>query len=548
MSNPPTTTLPDDLRRQLARLAGKALRVEWALGWRLLVILVCALLVLQLGADWFLDLNRRVRGAFLVVDVLLLGALLWWFGIRPWLRRLSQEQAALRAERHWPRLRSSVISAVQLSQAADGSPTLVAQLLKQVANTVHGMDFREAIPTKHLSRPLWIAAGLAALTALGLALGWPSTGVLLRRAALANIPLPTQTIVVPISGNLTVTPGTDVELAARAQGIIPRSGRVEITYAGQKPLVLTLSPTPADPALFATILPNVQQPFKYRIFLNDGRSEEFAVRIIHAPVLESVGFEQVYPKYTGLEATQHTAGNLNLLAGGTLKISAKADQPLAGARLVLTPPGEAPLKLEGDRAISGELPIPAKDLESFMIVLTSKEGTESVNNTVYKVDLTPDAPPTVAYTGNQPDFLTVVAATQPQLSYDVRDDFAIKDLTLCVRTDEEAEKIVRLPMPLRDQGSGRATLEAALTNPGEKLPWKEGVTLTYWLEATDNNDVTGPGIGKSPERQWAIISLEAKRRELAEKLSNSASGIRNLARTQKELSETVEKIDAKTSP
>ena len=52
--------------------------------------------------------------------------------------------------------------------------------------------------------------------------------------------------------------------------------------------------------------------------------------------------------------------------------------------------------------------------------------------------------------------------------------------------------------------------------------WKEGKTISYWIEAEDNNDVTGPGIGKSGKRQWRVVTVEEKKKELTDKLSQDA--------------------------
>lgn len=545
-SQAPAPGLPRVIARKLSQIARKYLRVQLQMGLICAVAAFCILLIVQLTADWLMDLSRPIRALFLVGDALIFGALAWWFALRPWTKRLNQEKAALKAEKHWPNLRSSIISAVQLSKKVNGSSTMVEELLRQAAQSVEGLDFRQAVSSKHLVNPAYGTSGLVALTLLGLALTWSTSQVLLQRALLAKIPLPTQTIVVPISGNMDVPPGTTVELAAQAQGIVPKSGRVEITYAGQKPLTLTLSPKPNQSDVFATSLQNLQQSFQYRIYLNDGRSEQFQVKVIHGPVLDSIGFEQFYPAYTELQPTQHGAGNLNLLSGGKLKITAKADQPLKNAKLVLEPRArEQALTVAADGiSISGELDIPKEELESFTIVLTNREDAESVNNTVYHVSLTPDTPPNILFGEDQPSFQTIVPNSRPPLVFEIRDDFMVKTVAFCARAEgDEGGKEYRIPLDVPQTGA-RLSFNQIIQDPiAAGLPWKEGTNLTWWIEGTDNNDVTGPGIGKSSERQWSIISLQEKQQEILDKLNKSAQDIRNLSRTQEDLRQTVREIE-----
>ena len=108
--------------------------------------------------------------------------------------------------------------------------------------------------------------------------------------------------------------------------MIPRSGRVEVTYEGRQPEMVNVSPKASSPEVFSVQIPNVQQPLTYRFYLNDGRGEAFKAELLHPPVVQEIKFEVTNPAYTGLPATQLSAGNLSLLAGSKLKISGKSSR------------------------------------------------------------------------------------------------------------------------------------------------------------------------------------------------------------------------------
>lgn len=534
--------LPGGLKRQLKLLANKVIHVRWMEGGIWLVIAACSLAALQWGADWIFDFSRLVRALLLAGDLLLTASFAWWFGIRPWLARLTPEQAALRAERRWPGLKTSIISAVQLSRQPDGSRILVGSLVNSVEKRMKDMDFRAAIETGYLRRPALAAAMGVVIVSAAVWFTWPKSWIVIQRSGLAELPLPTQTIVIPLSGDFSVQPGTTVELSARAEGFVPKAGRVEIAYPGQRPLVLPLSAKAASPELFSFTLQNVQQPFTYRIYLNDGRTPEFALKLIRGPILDSVAFEQKYPAYTGLANTQHSAGNLNLLAGSKLLVSGHSDQQLRSAR-IQGDPGQTgiPLGLAQDkRTIAGDISIPPEGLQNFTIVLTNSDGIESQNNTVYHAQITPDKPPEITFATN-PEVKTLIKSAKPRLRFDVRDDFQVKAVVLCCRTDSEPDKTYRLPLDVSKAG-GALSFDFLLSDQKAALPWKEGNTLTWWIEAEDNNDVTDPGIGRSPEGQWVIVSLEAKRKELQDKISKSAETMEDLSKTNEELRKGVGEI------
>lgn len=544
----PPLALPRAIRTQLRRLSAKTVRVAWAEGLLWLLFGACTLVLAQTAADWIFDLSLAARRALLAADAVLACALFYRNGIRPVVQRPTLEEAALRAERHWPGLRNAIISSVQLAARPDGARWMVERLIRRTATMVGGMDFGAAVPSGHLRRLRRLAAacvlGVAAL-ACWLA---PRSTILLRRIALSDEALPTQTVVVPISGDFRIPAGRTIELAARARGVIPRAGRLEIQYAGKAPQSVPLVPKLSSPELFSFTIQNVQQPFTYRIFLNDGRGQEYKVQLFQPPVLEGVKFEQHYPAYTGWTPTQHSAGNLNLLAGSRLRISGRADRALKSAVVHLAgTERQVPMRIGGDgRAVDAEVEIPAQGLKGISVGLLDASGVESIDNTVYQVQVTPDKPPVITIAPGQPEDATVLAADTPSLRFAASDDFKVKEVFLCCELPAEgqadpaaAPQIKKIPIPAASAAASLA-FDFRFENPAAFLPWKEGMTFTYWIEAVDNNDVTGPGVTRSPERRWSIVSAETKRQEMEEKMRKYSESLDDLSRTQETLRRNLE--------
>ncbi len=535
-------SLPSVVRRRLHGLASRTLRVAWTDGLLRLITAACVLAVVQGVADLLFDLPTPTRALFLLADLAGIVYLLTLYGVAPWRRRLSPDEAALRAEKRWPELRTTLISAVQLARHPNGSPGMVAALQRQVTDHVARLDLRQAVPWRRLRTLGFVAAGLLAAT---VALVWwsaPTSTVLARRALLQNLPLPTRTVVVAISRDLTVAPGETIELSARAQGEIPRAGRLEITYAGRPTESVAVTPKASSRDLFALTLPNVQQPLTYRFYLNDGRGPEWHVSLIRAPALQTVGFRSVYPAYTGLPEATVAAGNLRLLAGSRLQIIGKASQGLQAARIV-PQGGGAPVDLRVSGVeFKGELPIPPRGLTGFSVALRNTDGVSSRNDTVYAVEIIPDQPPEIVVGPDQDEKSTLIATVRPGLRFDVRDDFLVKGVSLLVEPADalgegesaDPAKAKRVPIEIR-QPAGALSFNFVWADPEKTVNWKEGNTFYYWIEAVDNNNVTGPGVTRTVVREWSVVSLKTKHDELTESLRKSADSIENLSRSQDEL-------------
>jgi hypothetical protein len=534
-------SLPTALCAQLDSVSKKSSQVRWALAACWLAGGFSVLLTLQAGLDWWLDLSQGIRTGFLSFDLAAAAGLLWFFVWRH--RQLSIESAALLAERKWTDFKSGLISAVQFARDPSLKPPLVADLTEQMSQMAAGRRLSEAVPTAHLRRPLWIAGGLVLVALLALLAVWPSSPILIRRIALQNIPLPTRTTVLPVSGSFEVQAGSSATLSARAEGLIPRNGRVEVYYPGKLAIIIPLVASMADPSLFSTTLENIQQPFTYRIYLNDGRSPVETVHIIEAPALDSVAFEQSYPAYTNIDPIAMSAGGLDLLAGSTLRITGRANGPLRSAHLSLSGSDKTvPLNLGANtREFSGTLQIPATDLAGFSVVLENSQGVASLNNTLYKIRILPDTPPVITMDPDTAGKRTLVTSSKPTLRFDVRDDFKVSEITLCWQPNGSGDKILRIPLPL-PLPMGSVRFDEVLEDPASKLPWKEGNTLTWWIEARDNNNATGPGIARSNAGEWVIISKEAKQREIQERLESSSRSLEELSKKQDDLRKEVGNI------
>jgi hypothetical protein len=546
--------LPEDLRRRLNHVRSSFRLVGVSTGLAMLLGAISLLLLVQAVSDWWFDLPWAARAGFLLTDMVLMVLLYLRRLDGPLRSKLTLEETALRVEKKWPQLQQSVIGAVELaagtSSSTRGSRQLVDLLLQEAREKTARLNFNDILPLQLLRN--WLIAGSGAfLLTLALTVwAWPSSQALIERLFLFNVPLPTKTIVVPLTRDLLVPVGSDVEISARAQGFIPSHGRVTVTYATGAPQEFPLNVLPDKPATFSLTMHNVQSAFKYSFHLNDGHGPDFTVSARVPPTLTNLACEQSFPVYTGLSPRQLAPTELSLLAGSHLKIRADSADPLKSATIVLqgmTQTIPATIDSSGTH-LEADVPIPARDLTGISLHLVDQAGVNSANETVYPVVLVPDNPPTIKIVQPADDHETITLRAKPVIAFTATDDYGLSQLTIHYqlippmiagetdsRPPSDVQHIDIKVKPAKEGHEYEYVLDVAAQSP----PWQEGYTVNYWIEATDNNTATGPGITKTDHKQFGVISIEAKQEEILERLKQNAAEIDTLSGSQQKINNDI---------
>lgn len=537
--------LPASVARQLDRVSARVKIVRIVEGVIWIAAVGAAMLLGRCLLDRWLDFPRWLRIMLLLLDVIWLGALAWWFPLRALLRPARREGCALRIEKRFPHLKSALISTVQLAAAgprkAHGSPEMMQRLFRETEQLTAGLETEKAVPTAHLKRPALLALGLLLVAGLFAGLARPSAGVLVRRYLGFNESLPTQTRVRPISEAITLPVGSGATLAARAEGVIPRSGRLLVRYENGQNREFSVSPDPAEPGVFRLAMQNIQSSFTYRFILNDGRGDSYPVTCQATPVIRSLAARAEFPAYTGWKPADLKTGELTVLAGSTLSLDISASQPLKAAEWHPRGAGEArPMKIDPANPNRATLSIPVDNAEltGFSISLLNREGVASRDDATYPVTVTSDNPPEVKLVEPAEPPESITPAGGIDLVAEISDDFGISEVNLCVESAEGGE--VR-KTPLRFS-PGQKRLGIRWSPGKDNPPAKPGDSLIYYIEAKDTNTATGPGRAESTHGTVAIVSAEQKQQEISQKLREKAAEINQLRESQRTVSDELNKV------
>jgi hypothetical protein len=563
-----TRALPQAITEPLRKVARRHLAIQWRECAVLLAGLLPGCWLAQGLADWIFDLPWAVRLILLALDVALAAYVLHRYALTPWKNRLGAEYAALKIEQEISSFHSALISLLQLSHASQGAPALLGKLTETVTAEIRrqgGSLPKKVVSAARLRR--WTPPAFLILLIFSTALWffWPKSGTLLRRIALSHEPLPTRTVVVAVTQNTSAPIGADITLSAKAEGVIPRNGRVQLVYADGKRQDIPVSGTVNEPAHFSVTLKNIQQSFHYRFFLNDGSGSSFSVTAQVPPVLASLGGLQEYPPYLKLPDARMAAGNFSLMAGSTVRIQGEATQALQSANLQIEGANQiVPLKVSG-KSISGEFKVPKDGVTGFSVAMVNQDGVPSQGNTVYHVEFVPDKPPTVEMSSPSNMQMSVLAGAKIRLIYKADDDHGIDRIVLkyeIMTPEGNGTSTSQPPAPAKEiplPGPASASSASPPAQPGAPLsfiwdiatvqpPWPLGTSVRYWIEARDNNDVTGPGRTETPHKTLKVVSTEEKNAEMLETLTNIASELDKVYNTQKKANEILDSTIRKSQP
>lgn len=536
----PSALLNHKLRRLGWHMASTSALTALAIA----VVVGIEVLGLAMLLDWWIDLPWTIRLILFLAQASLLGWLLLHHILRPVLRRATCEELALAVEHALPQFRTRLIACVQLTRpralAQGDSHTMVAALIEQTEALAAGVDFNAIVPVEKLK-----TLGLAAICVSAIAVavfchGRPVTTELLKRALLSHSPVPRKTSVDVVDARKIVGRGDDVRLQAYARGIVPKHGWAETRGANGQTQKLPMERN--STGLFVREINNVQDSFDYRVQLNDGRSEFFHIKVVTRPAVLSLACEQHFPAYTRLSPTPKPPSDLALLAGSVLKLRVQPTRPVESASIKLVGPGTiVPLQTANSNEWRGEFIVPAKGVNGFLIHMRDTEGMESKNSAVYRIEIVTDKPPTVRITAPTRKEELFTRGAIANIGMHIADDFEVSRVRLRFRVDSEGQTNVVQTIDLDIGGQPRSKL-------AHRFEWKLrevqpslgiGGRFEFWIEAEDNNNVTGPGAGASEHYFARIVTEDEKRADLWNRATDTLGSINDIASDQDKLNETL---------
>ena len=227
-----------------------------------------------------------------------------------------------------------------------------------------------------------------------------------------------------------------------------------------------------------------------------------------------IHYRLVFPAYTRApdRRVEGSAGDIQAVRGTLVTLEASPVFAPKAAQLLLEDGQRIPLTVTEKGMVQGQLTV--TESTAYRFELQNAGGDWVRERRSHSLDATEDIPPLVVLHTPDSD-MEVHAQDRVELAFDARDDHGIDRLHHVLRnrrTGEEARTPIRR-LAGEKTHRGQAVVDLA------SFQFKPGDLVELWVEATDENTVSGPGIGRSESRKLKIWSPQEKHNELVEALA-----------------------------
>ncbi len=234
-----------------------------------------------------------------------------------------------------------------------------------------------------------------------------------------------------------------------------------------------------------------------------------------------VNLTYTYPAYTGLDRLEvkNCSGDIEAYPGTQVKVNVRAATNAEQASLVMDEGGEISLDSLGQQRFEGTLSVAAKDSYYFQF-------DDVADSRARKILVLPDRSPGVriAY---PPSEMEVRETDQIEIAYEAEDDFGLSKIELVMNYDTGKGREDRRfpiesfePSKRRHQSEWLWDLATLRFQPGDRV--------SYYIEATDNNSVSGPNKGRSATQVLKIFSMYEHHQKLIERQEQLWEGMLGL--------------------
>jgi len=476
----------------------------WRMGWGYLclLLLVSAMVFAGVLLDHVLILQKPGRVVFFDVFVVTAAAILLLATVYPLVRRVGRLYIARRVEDENPNLGNSLISYLQVREDPHVPTDAKIIMGRRAASRVRSFEPERAVDFTSYAR---LGSVLFAVLALFLAyslLSPKSTAVSISRLLRprGDILPPTATRIVEVSpGPLYVIAGQKPLVTVRIDGVRPEG--VAAVWDGQLFKDRRILLTEGEHGTWKGRFPAILEDGGYHIAAGDTRSERYEVRALPRPVVEQVELRVEPPQYTGLPPRTLPAGDLEIVQGTSIGMTARTSLAPATGHVAFGSGRRLPLDpVPGTRELIGEFRPMRSDTWAVHFETVRYPGGATFKNGTpleYSLTVNEDEAPTVRMEA-PPDGLAVEPDAVVRLVYTAQDDFGLSE----IRLHHGAGGFYGTPAVIA-QPRARKLDNAVWEWDLSELTLSPGQTIAYYLEAEDNRrDV--PQKGRSQERHIVV--------------------------------------------
>lgn len=427
-------------------------------------------------------------GALILLRVVaLLGfiAAVYFFLMRPLLKRVSEAQVARLIEERHQGLQDRLATAVEFTgqeQKPLASSTIVARLLDDANQHAGQVPLDEVIPKERLWK--WSGAAVGCIALLVSLLLWGPREI---SSGVAQLITPASEAASANALRITVKPGTARVPKGSDQRFVAtlvNFNADEVTFfwrkGKDKEWVGQMMEPAKEKSDFQYFIFNIQDSIEYFVEAKGVKSEVYKLEVADLPYVKQIDLVLNFPPYTGLASkTMEDSGDIAALKGTLVRITAKLTGQAKAARIVLRDETKIEMQAAGEAQFTGQITVSANT--SYHIELVSVDGEVYNGSNEYDITVLEDLPPTVSF--EKPGRDTRATSIEEVFTQaKAEDDYGVSSIELFFSVNGGEEQKVELQ---KLKGGSARTLSGSHTFFLEEYGLKPGDFISYYAKARD---------------------------------------------------------------
>ena len=485
-----------------------AARRVWkrTLFWTGCAIVVVGLIVILTGAavvDLLMPLPRSARLALLIAIIGAVGYLLYRYLIQPLRAKLTPQDVAINVERKHRNLEDRLVSALQFGKVETEDPIeshLLQRLVTDAVERTEGIDFKATVDKSKKRKHIGIAtAALAGCTLIALIFPTELNTSLNRLLSPWERTKPvftTKLIVEP--GNARILRGRSLAINLEVAG--KAADKPRFVYTKQEPAADTESKRQeidmmrieGEKHKFGYELFNINENMEYYVAANEVESERYTVEVFDMPKVTAIEVTYTYPEYTKLKPIiQQGDGNIRAVAGSQAEVRITTNKAIQSATFTVEAQDTTPMLIPDGRTLTTTLNV--LNDGKYTVKLLCVDGFNNQTPIEYTITAIPDEPPEIVIKEPGRD-IKATKLEEVKVLAEATDDYGVKNMTLkySIGSGEAQE----LPVETVEV-KAKKIISGAYVFYLEELDVEPGELISYYVQATDNNMRTGPGVSTS---------------------------------------------------
>lgn len=532
--------------------------------------LVVGVAVFDFAIDAMFHLDFAQRAILLVVAIAGIAYLAYRWLIQPMGYLPTDAALCHEVERSHPELGEALITSFQFaSMPAEKrnhvSAAFVDASVKQGIESAGKIEFGDALNSSTLMRngvlvgaaAILLLAGGVAIASTEYGAAWFKRNVLLskdttypQQTYFQLLPEGDEPIAIPRGEN-----HTQIVLIDPESKTIPEEVFLDFQPARGRPSV-PMKRAVGDEKRFSAEFKNVIEPFKFRARAGNSVSPWREVVLVEQPTVTNLQVSAEPPAYTGekLFELPQGAGPFSLLRGTRILVAGKSNKDLVGGTIEVTSSygkgrsAEYDLTLNDQREFSASLAADEwllADEEGniprnvrLRIVLNDTDGLTSKRPTSFGVRVKIDRAPKITVEKVGVTGIVTPKAVVPLLGK-AEDDYAITALGVEFEMESGESATTKKESPI--QGIADETILPAESAEFLEmveiadLELKAGDRLRMIIAAKDNDNVSGPNIGRSIDLPLRIVTEDELRTDLLRREKEQRQEFERLIKEQEDL-------------